>query len=135
VPYHKHKATLQNAGEIALSSNYELYGDMSRRVYSVLYASVPEVEIYSIDECFLDLSGFVHLGTDGLMEFCVKLREKVFKYTGIPTGIGIASTKVLSKTANRVAKKSASGVAELITDELRDRLLANLAVEDIWDIN
>ena len=134
-PYHKHKATLQNAGAIALSSNYELYGDMSHRVYGVLNESAPEVEIYSIDECFLDLSGFVHLGTDGLMEFCLRLREKVLKYTGIPTGIGIASTKVLSKAANRAAKNSASGVAELITDDIRDRLLANLAVEDIWGIN
>jgi DNA polymerase V len=134
-PYHKYKAVLQNAGVIALSSNYELYGDMSRRVYSVLFASVPEVEIYSIDECFLDLSGFAHLGTDGLMEFCTDLRKKIRKYTGIPTGIGIASTKVLSKAANHVAKKSVSGVAELLTDELRDRLLANLAVEDIWGIN
>ena len=75
------------------------------------------------------------MGTDGLMEFCLRLPEKVLKYTGIPTGIGIASTKVLSKAANRVAKKSASGVAELITDDIRDRLLANLAVEDIWGIN
>jgi DNA polymerase V len=134
-PYHKYKNQLQNAGAIALSSNYELYGDMSHRVYGVLYESAPDVEIYSIDECFLDLSGFAHLGTDGLMEFSLRLREKVLKYTGIPTGIGIASTKVLSKAANRVAKKSVSGVAELITDDIRDRLLANLPVEDIWGIN
>ena len=134
-PYHKYKAVLQNAGAIALSSNYELYGDLSHRVYDVLFASVPDVEIYSIDECFLDLSGFTHLGTDGLMEFCAKLREKVLRWTGIPTGIGIASTKVLSKAANRVAKKSVSGVAELLTDELRDRYLANLEIEDIWGIN
>jgi DNA polymerase V len=134
-PYHKYKNQLQNAGAIALSSNYELYGDLSHRVYDVLFASVPEVEIYSIDECFLDLSGFAHLGTDGLIELCAKLREKVLKWTGIPTGIGIATTKVLSKVANRVAKKSVSGVAELLTDELRDRVLNNLAIEDIWGIN
>jgi DNA polymerase V len=134
-PYHKYKAVLQNAGAIALSSNYELYGDMSHRVYDVLFASVPEVEIYSIDECFLDLSGFVHLGTDELIELCTKLQEKVFKWTGIPTGIGIATTKVLSKVANRVAKKSVSGVAELLTDELRYRVLSNLEIEDIWGIN
>ncbi len=134
-PYYKYKATLQNAGAIALSSNYELYGDMSRRVYGVLFASVPEVEIYSIDECFLDLSGFAHLGTNGLIEFCTELRKKILKYTGIPTAIGIAKTKVLSKAANHVAKKSASGVAELITDDIRDRLLNNLPVEDIWGIN
>ena len=131
----KYKNQLQNAGAIALSSNYELYGDLSHRVYDVLFASVPEVEIYSIDECFLDLSGFAHLGTDGMMEFCAKLREKVLKWTGIPTGIGIATTKVLSKVANRVAKKSVSGVAELLTDELRDRVLSNLEIEDIWGIN
>lgn len=134
-PYHKHKAVLQNAGVIALSSNYELYGDLSHRVYDVLFASVPDVEIYSIDECFLDLSGFAHLGTDGLMEFCSQLREKVLKWTGIPTGIGIASTKTLSKVANRVAKKSTSGVAELITDDIRDRVLSNIEIEDIWGIN
>ena len=134
-PYHRYKHQLQNAGAIALSSNYELYGDISHRVYDVLFASVPEVEIYSIDECFLDLSGFTHLGTDGLIEFCTKLREKVLRWTGIPTGIGIASTKVLSKVANRVAKKSASGVAELLTDELSDRVLNNIEIEDIWGIN
>jgi DNA polymerase V len=134
-PYHKYEAVLQNAGAIALSSNYELYADTSHRVYDVLFASVPEVEIYSIDECFLDLTGFTHLGTDGLMEFCTRLREKILKWTGIPTGIGIASTKVLSKVANRVAKKSVSGVAELLTDELRDRVLNNLEIEDIWGIN
>ncbi|MFM7600158.1 MAG: Y-family DNA polymerase [Pseudanabaena sp.] len=134
-PYHKYKAVLQNAGAIALSSNYELYGDMSHRVYDVLFASVPEVEIYSIDECFLDLTGFAHLGTDGMMDLCLELREKIIKWTGIPTGIGIATTKVLSKAANRVAKKSVSGVAELLTDELRDRVLSNLEVEDIWGIN
>jgi DNA polymerase V len=134
-PYHRYKHQLQNAGAIALSSNYELYGDMSHRVYDVLFASVPEVEIYSIDECFLDLSGFTHLGIDGLMEFCVKLREKVLRWTGIPTGIGIASTKVLSKIANRVAKKSVGGVAELLTDELRDRVLKSIEIEDIWGIN
>jgi DNA polymerase V len=134
-PYHKYKAVLQNAGAIALSSNYELYGDMSHRVYDVLFASVPEVEVYSIDECFLNLTGFAHLGTDELIELCTKLREKVLKWTGIPTGIGIATTKVLSKAANRVAKKSVSGVAELLTDELRDRVLSNLEIEDIWGIN
>jgi DNA polymerase V len=134
-PYHKHKHQLHDAGAIALSSNYELYGDMSHRVYDVLFSSVPEVEIYSIDECFLDLTGFAHLGTDGLMEFCVKLREKVLRWTGIPTGIGMASTKVLSKVANRIAKKSVGGVAELISDELRDRVLSNLEIEDIWGIN
>jgi DNA polymerase V len=134
-PYHKYKHQLHEAGAIALSSNYELYGDISHRVYDVLFASVPEVEIYSIDECFLDLTGFAHLGTDGLMEFCVKLREKVLRWTGIPTGIGIASTKVLSKVANRVAKKSVSGVSELLTDELRDLVLSNLEIEDIWGIN
>jgi DNA polymerase V len=134
-PYHKYKHQLQNAGAIALSSNYELYGDMSHRVYDVLFASVPDLEIYSIDECFLDLSGFAHLGTDGMMEFCLELREKILKWTGIPTGVGIATTKVLTKAANRVAKKSTSGVAELLTDELRDRVLNNLEIEDIWGIN
>lgn len=134
-PYHKYKHQLQNAGAIALSSNYELYGDMSHRVYDVLFASVPEVEIYSIDECFLDLTGFTHLGTDGLIEFGTKLQQKILRWTGIPTGIGIASTKVLSKVANRVAKKSVGGVAELLTDELRDRVLKSIEIEDIWGIN
>ena len=70
-----------------------------------------------------------------MMEFCLELREKILKWTGIPTVVGIASTKVLSKVANRVAKKSVSGVAELLTDELRDRVLNNVEIEDIWGIN
>ena len=134
-PYHKYKTELSRAGAAVLSSNYELYGDISHRIYQVLYDSVPDVEIYSIDECFLDLSGFAHLGTDGLMEFCIELRAKILQWTGIPTGIGIASTKTLSKIANKVAKKSTSGVAELLTDDLRGRLLHNLPIEDIWGIN
>lgn len=135
VAYHKYKTELSRAGAAVLSSNYELYSDMSHRVYQVLYNSVPDVEIYSIDECFLDLSGFVHLGTDGLMEFCIELRAKILRWTGIPTGIGIATTKTLSKIANRVAKKLVIGVAEVLTDDVRDRLLHNLPIEDIWGIN
>ncbi|WP_072143621.1 Y-family DNA polymerase [Pseudanabaena sp. 'Roaring Creek'] len=135
VPYFKCKSLLQGAGGIALSSNYELYGDLSHRVYEVLFDSVPDVEVYSIDECFLGMSGFAHLGPDGLMEFCSSLRARILKLTGIPTGIGIAPTKVLSKAANRVAKKSEIGVAALITHEIRDRTLAKLEVEDIWGIN
>ncbi|CAN1212557.1 DNA polymerase V [Tumidithrix helvetica PCC 7403] len=134
-PYHKHKAALERGGAIVLSSNYELYGDLSHRVYQVLCDSVPEVEIYSVDECFLDLSGFSHWETERLMEFCTELRAKILQWTGIPTGIGIAATKTLAKAASIVAKKSPSGVAELLTPAIRERVLTNLEIEDIWGIN
>src|SRR4051794_20729830 len=90
----------RQAGLIALSANFELYGDMSSRMMTLAAEYAPRQEIYSIDECFLDFEGvpgdLVAIGRD--------LRSKVLQWTGLPTSVGIAATKTLAKLANHVAK-------------------------------
>lgn len=114
------------------SANFVLYGDMSRRVMSILSNYSPVQEIYSIDECFLDLSGM----NINLIEYGLKMREQVGKWTGIPISIGIAPTKSLAKAANRIAKKfpQLGGVHLIDNDELRIKALKWLPVEDVWGI-
>ena len=82
------------------SSNFALYGDLSRRVMQILGEGSPAIEIYSIDEAFLDLKGITKLN-----QFSINLRTKVGKWTGIPVSIGMAPTKTLAKVANKIAKK------------------------------
>jgi DNA polymerase V len=115
------------------SANFELYGDMSRRVMTILSGYSPIQEIYSIDECFLDLSG---IQVD-LQEYGLKMRKQVMKGTGIPVSVGIAPTKALAKAANRIAKKftdRTGGSYVIDTDEKRVKALNWLLVEDVWGI-
>jgi DNA polymerase V len=111
------------------SSNYALYGDMSQRVMTSLAQFTPEIEIYSIDEAFLDLTGFHHLD---LTEYGHQIRDRVKQWTRIAVSIGIAPTKTLAKVANRIAKKS-SGICDLAQLDA-DEVLHSLAVEDVWGI-
>lgn len=124
---------LLDAHEAAIfSSNYTLYGDMSARVMEHLRDFTIEVEIYSIDEAFLALDeGKANLDTLGR-----EIREKLYKWTGIPTSIGIAETKVLAKIANRIAKKSekAKGVLDLYRSPHKELVLETTAVEEVWGI-
>lgn len=116
------------------SSNYTLYGDMSARVMAVLSEFSPEVENYSIDEAFLDLSG---MENKNLISYAKEIRKTVLQFTGIPTCVGIAPTKVLSKIANHVAKKdkiTTQGVCDLSDPEYRTHILKNFPVEKIWGI-
>lgn len=110
-----------------LSSNYALYGDMSRRVVETLRTEIEHLEVYSIDEAFLSLE------PDQDVAFARKLRAKVRKWTGIPICVGIGPTKTLAKIANRLAKKTptAQGVFEFAGD---DETLARVACGDIWGI-
>ncbi len=112
------------------SSNYTLYGDMSMRVMDVLAEFTPALEVYSIDEAFLDLSGFTH---QGLNDYAQSLRQSVKQQTGIPVSIGMGPTKTLAKVANNLAKKCGSGVFDLATAD-RDEVLAATALEDLWGI-
>ena len=84
------------------SSNFPLYGDMSSRVMSILSRFTPNIEIYSIDEAFLEFNGFQEYD---LEIYCKEIQKKVLKWTGIPISIGIAPTKALAKVANRISKK------------------------------
>jgi DNA polymerase V len=110
------------------SSNYVLYGDMSQRVMTSLAQFTPDIEIYSIDEAFLDLSGFEHRD---LTEYGHQIRDRVKQWTSISVSIGIAPTKTLAKVANRIAKQSGNGVCDLAQLNM-DEVLRSLAVENIW---
>jgi DNA polymerase V len=114
------------------SSNYALYGDMSQRVMNILSGFSPGIEIYSIDEAFLQLSGI-----DGnLNEYALKIRERVKKWVGIPVSVGIAPTKTLAKLANRISKKfpELNGVHTIDTDEKRIKALKWTKTGDLWGI-
>ena len=121
---------IKNKVEV-FSSNYSLYGDLSRRVMRTLKRFNSEIEVYSIDEAFLDLSNF----PDSEVEKVGKeIRETVLKWTGIPTSIGIAKTKTLSKVANHIAKKKQSGVTSLIGIENLDPILEKVEINDVWGV-
>ena len=123
---------LQNQVHV-FSSNYALYGDMSNRVTKILRKYTPDLEVYSIDESFLQFKGFENYD---LIEYGKLIREDVLKSTLIPTCIGIAPTKALTKVANRIAKKypQFNGVYAIDTDEKRIKALRWLDIEDVWGI-
>ena len=131
-PYFQIKDMLRQHGILAFSSNYELYGDVSQRVMSVIESMVPALEVYSIDEAFADLTGVsnrLQAGRD--------IRARVLKLTGIPTGVGIAPTKTLAKLANAAAKKwqkQTGGVVDICDPERRDRLLKVMPVDEVWGV-
>ena len=131
-PAHKWADTLQKNAVNVFSSNYALYGDMSQRVMNILAGYSPDIEIYSIDESFLDLTGVPH----DLYTYCREMITKVQKWTGIPICVGIAPTKTLAKLANRIAKKfpQLNGVHILDTEEKRIKALKWVKVGDIWGI-
>ncbi len=129
-PWFKMKDIAKKHGIIAYSSNYTLYGDLSARVMSILSNFSPKQEIYSIDECFLDLDGF---DSATLMSYGQKIRMTVKQYVGIPVCVGIADTKTLAKLANHCAKKlfaGNDGVCDfgMLTDIERSTLFARIPV-------
>ncbi len=115
------------------SSNYTLYADLSNRVMATLREFSPNLEVYSIDEAFLDLSGFSHLD---IVEYCKNIKITVEKATGIPVSIGIAETKTLSKIANEIVKKfkGYNGVFNIIGNTNRDKIFNYFTVSDVWGI-
>jgi len=130
-PYFKAKdIIIKNKVEV-FSSNYSLYGDLSRRVMRTLKRFNSAIEVYSIDEAFLDLSNF---SDDEVEKVGREIRETVLKWTGIPTSIGIAKTKTLSKVANHIAKKKKSGVTSLIGIENIDPILEKVEINDVWGV-
>ena len=128
-PYFKVKDLVKKNKVEVYSSNYALYGDISRRVMKVLKTFSPIVEIYSIDEAFIDLS---FMDEKGIEDYGREIRLKVLKWTGIPTSVGIAYTKTLSKVANHIAKKEETGVVYLNEDI--DKKLKKFPIEDVWGV-
>lgn len=114
------------------SSNYTLYADMSERVMQSLSSFTPRIEVYSIDEAFLDLSGFRH----SLTEYGRKIRQTIRQWTGIPVTVGIGRTKTLAKLATRLAKHSpkAEGVLDLTDSPYLEKALADTPVEKVWTV-
>lgn len=137
-PWFQIRELAERNGVIALSSNYTLYGDMSRRVMTILADMAPRQEVYSIDECFLDYSGVSNLATHG-----IAIRQRIQQWVGLPVCVGFAPSKTLAKLANHVAKKNllgekapALGVCDLTAltaDELTD-LLKKIPVGEVWGI-
>jgi DNA polymerase V len=130
-PWFQLKQLARQHNLIALSSNYALYADLSNRVMQLLARCSPDREVYSIDECFLDLSGMNHLSLRGQ-----RMRELVRQCLGIPVCVGIAQSKTLAKLANRVAKKLPGGVCnfnELSCHEL-DALLGIIQAAEVWGV-
>ena len=128
-PYFKVKDLVKKNNVQIFSSNYALYGDLSRRVMKVLKGFTDKIEIYSIDEAFLDLS---HIKDEQVEEYGKKIRERVLKWTGIPTSVGISNTKTLSKVANHIAKKNKAGVVFL--KENIDNILKDFDIADVWGV-
>jgi DNA polymerase V len=132
-PLFKIQDVVKTQGVHVYSSNYALYGDMSRRVIEVLSRFTPDIEVYSIDEAFLNLSGF---GKTDLADYGRTIKSTVLQWTGIPVSVGIAETKTLCKVAARIAKKSkkADGVVDLTNSPHLDYALSITPVEDIWGV-
>ncbi len=133
-PAFKYEKLFMQEGIHVFSCNFTLYGDMSNRVMNVLSHFTPEIEIYSVDEAFLNLKGFelYNLG-----EYGNNIRHTVTKNTGIPVSVGIAQTRSLAKLANRIAKKfpkETKGVYVIDTDEKRIKALKWLKIGDVWGI-
>ena len=130
-PYFKVKKIVKKNNVKIFSSNYSLYGDISRRVMKTLKQFSPKIEIYSIDEAFLDLSS---IKDKDLLEYGSRIRKTILKWTGIPTSIGIATTKTLSKIANHIAKKDNLGVINLINTQQIDKILKKIKINDVWGV-
>lgn len=134
VPYFQIRELIEQQGVIAFSSNYTLYADISSRVMTILEEMAPAIEVYSIDEAFLDLTGVsacVNLATFGQ-----QIRERLNQWVGIQVCVGIAPTKTLAKLANHAAKKwtKAAGVIDLTCRTRQRKLMALLPISEVWGI-
>ena len=129
-PAFKIKKIIKNNNVNVFSTNFALYGDFSNRVMNILADFIPDIEIYSIDEAFLNLKGFKYVNN-----LCLSIRYKIYKCTGIPVSIGVGQTKTLAKIANHIAKKNKkyNGVFVLRKNK-EDNILNYFPVENIWGV-
>lgn len=135
-PVFKYRSLFEQHGVVSFSAKFELYNFRSQQVMAIIQRYAPDFEAYSIDEAFLDLSGF--LKYFNLNDYCKKIREEILQESKIPTSIGIAPTKTLSKIANRIAKKFpnkfSDGICILDTPEKIEKALRWLDIGDVWGI-
>jgi len=132
-PEFKYRKQMKEQGVHVFSSNFPLYGDLSARVMSTLEKLMPDLEIYSIDEAFANMSGFRNLD---LYKHGLCIRESILKWVGIPVSIGVGSTKTLSKIANRVAKNTpiTKGSFVLVDPDHINSVLKKVEVGDVWGV-
>ena len=132
VPLFKVKDIVERENVIVFSSNYTLYADMSRRVMNIISEFAPSIEVYSIDEAFIELTD---MNVD-YESYVRQMRKVILQYTGIPVSIGVASTKTLTKVANHIAKddESLEGVCSLVKHENLDQVLEDTNVVDVWGV-
>jgi len=142
-PLFKYKDFLKQHNVAIFSANFALYGDLSQRVMESLESFNPQVDVYSVDEAFIDLSGLDGGFRTGLLDHGARLRDTVQRWTGIPVSIGIAETKTLAKLANRLAKKTppaanmgnaGNNVFDLLDPQHRQTVLAATDIKDLWGI-
>ena len=135
VPWFKVQNLARHHKVIVFSSNYTLYADMSNRVMKVASEFAPNQEIYSIDECFLDLTGFEHFG---LTDYGQRIRSTINRLVGLPVCVGVGASKTLAKLANHIAKKCSvfDGVCNLneITQGTLDSLFSKIKVGEVWGV-
>src|SRR4051794_11151387 len=135
-PFFMAKKIIKEHDIATFSSNYNLYGDLSRRVMETIKTLVPEdcVEVYSVDEAFVDLR---QVNGQKLSEIANQIKERVELWTGISVSIGVASTKTLAKIANRIAKKDKEGtgcIQILDSEEKTAAALQKTPVGDVWGV-
>lgn len=131
VPLFKVKDIVRTNDVTLFSANFELYGDMSQRIVRLLREETPLIEVYSIDENFLDLS---ELPIEDVDEWAMRVRTRIMQEIGVPTSVGVAPTKTLAKVASTFAKTHGDGVWVIGSDAQREAMLAELPIEDIWGI-
>lgn len=134
VPYYQVKELMEKNNVTVFSSNYNLYGDMSRRVMSLLSSFFPKIGVYSIDEAFIDFMNVDDI--DGLLHISHKAVDAIKKGVGIPISLGIAPTKTLAKMASVYAKKHKgyNGVCIIDTEAKREKALKLFPIADVWGI-
>lgn len=130
VPLFKVKSIVKQHKITLFSANFELYGDMSQRILSILRDETPLIEVYSIDECFVDVS---QLPVNDFRKWADRVRKRCLREVGIPVSIGVAPTKTLAKVASTYAKKH-GGTYVIDSDKTRTQLLEHLPIESIWGI-
>lgn len=132
-PEFKYRRFFKDNGVVVRSSNYPLYGDMSRRVMEVLRNLTHDIEVYSIDEAFAELS--THTYSD-LYEYGRIVKQTVYQWTGLPVSVGIAPSKTLAKIANETAKRNATynGVLNLCNNPGTDQILKRMPLQKVWGI-
>jgi DNA polymerase V len=136
VPYFQVKKELEAAGAVIRSSNYELYADLSQRMMDTCARFAPDINVYSIDECFLYYGKQANAPKEGWGTLGMQIRKAVWREVRLPICVGIGPTPTLAKVANHAAKKMEGfkGVAVLDTKEIRKAVLSKMAVTDVWGI-